>query len=55
MNIAQRHRLKHLVMYCATVFGPVHISKILDLRARYEVVQCQGNSKNVHILTVVYK
>jgi len=55
MNTAQRHRLKQLLMYCATVFGPVHNSEILNLRARYEVDQCQGNSKNVHILTVVYK
>jgi len=55
MNTAQRHRLKRLVMYCATVFGPVHNSEILNLRARYEAGQYQGNSKNVHISTVVYK
>jgi len=54
MNTSQRHRLKQLVTYYATVFGPVHNSEILNLRARYEVDQCQGNSKNIRILTVVY-
>ena len=42
-------------MYRATMFGPVHNSEILNLRARYEVDQCQGNSKNVRILPVVYR
>ena len=54
MITAQRNRLKQMVMYCATVFGPVHNSEILNHCALYERWTSAKEIEKMYILKLWY-